>query len=159
MALVPSHVPSSCFRWKISTRGRKNSLEAALQSADYSQHHPVPVYGFRYADDWGHGTKEHRQEQRRLEARALAAERAALERRSRAEGGAEGAAFARAMSRRALARADRIQKVIGFNITMRSCWKCSLPLQHNVHVSRKSCTYPMTSFLLHPSATTILIIP
>lgn len=50
-------------------------------------------------------------ELRRLEARALAAERASLERRARAEGGAGGAAFARAMCRRATARAEWIQKV------------------------------------------------
>lgn len=50
-------------------------------------------------------------ELRRLEARALAAERMSLERRARAEGGAEGAAFARAMCRRATARAEWIQKV------------------------------------------------
>ena len=50
-------------------------------------------------------------ELRRLEARALAAERMSLERRSRAEGGPGGAAFARAMCRRATARAEWIQKV------------------------------------------------
>lgn len=55
--------------------------------------------------------EERRMELRRLEARALAAERTSMERRARAEGGAGGAAFARAMCRRARARAEWIQKV------------------------------------------------
>lgn len=59
------------------------------------------------------GGEERRMELRRLEARALAAERTSMERRARAEGGAGGAAFARAMSRRALAKAEWIQKVRG----------------------------------------------
>lgn len=100
------------YRWKISTRGRKKSLEDSLKSADYSDHALIPVYGFQCVDDpEAAGLEERRKELCRLEARALAAERTALERRSRAEGGAGGAAFARAMSRRALARADWIQKV------------------------------------------------
>lgn len=99
-------------RWKLSTRGRKKSLEDSLKSADYSDHALIPVYGFQCVDDpEAAGLEERRKELCRLEARALAAERTALERRSRAEGGAGGAAFARAMSRRALARADWIQKV------------------------------------------------
>lgn len=99
-------------RWKLSSRERKKRLEDSLKSSDYSEHHLIPFYGFRCADDSGNvGVEERRVELRRLEARALAAERAALERRARAEGGAGGAAFARAMSRRALARAEWIQKV------------------------------------------------
>lgn len=102
-------------RWKLSTRGRKKSLEQSLWASDYSDHHLIPIYGFRFTNGPGasdRGMEERRREQRRLEARALAAERAALERRARAEGGAGGAAFARAMSRRALARAELIQKVV-----------------------------------------------
>lgn len=116
------------FRWKLSTRERKKSLEDSLKASDYSEHHLIPVYGFRSNDgkkneddpggteeggrrDRTMGVEERRTELRRVEARALAAERASMERRSRAEGGAGGAAFARAMSRRALARAEWIQKV------------------------------------------------
>lgn len=84
----------------------------ALRSSDYSDHHLIPVYGFRYENEPSGGdTGERRLEQRRIEARELAAESVALERRARAEGGAKDAAFARAMSRRALARAQWIRKV------------------------------------------------
>lgn len=113
------------FRWKLSTRERKKSLEDSLKTSDYSEHHLIPVYGFRRNDNnedesdvvgrgrYGGttGGEERRMELRRLEARALAAERTSMERRARAEGGAGGAAFARAMSRRALAKAEWIQKV------------------------------------------------
>lgn len=116
-------------RWKLSTRARKKSLEDSLKHSDYSEHHLIPVYGFRRdnedagesADGGGQintgdgggarGAEERRMELRRLEARALAAERVCLERRARAEGGAGGAAFARAMCRRATERAELIQKV------------------------------------------------
>lgn len=112
LSLSPSSRLLTSARWKLSTRGRKKSLEDALKTSDYSDHHLIPVYGFRCTDDCG-GTdiEQRRLELHRLEARALAAERTALERRARAEGGAGGAAFARAMSRRALARAEWIQKV------------------------------------------------
>ncbi|CAM9575653.1 unnamed protein product [Ectocarpus fasciculatus] len=126
---VPFVVSGTLLGWKLSTRERKKSLEDSLKASDYSEHHLIPVYGFRCNDDdEGHeddpggpeeggrrvrtmGVEERRIELRRVEARALAAERASMERRSRAEGGAGGAAFARAMSRRALARAEWIQKV------------------------------------------------
>ncbi len=113
--------------WKLSTRERKKSLEDSLKNSEYSEHHLIPVYGFRPNNGdaterevgRGEGTgcggvvgaEDRRMELRRLEARALAAERASLERRARAEGGAGGAAFARAMCRRATARAEWIQKV------------------------------------------------
>lgn len=91
-------------------------MEAAFQSSEYSDHRLIPVYGFRYERENNGGgsvSEEKRAEQRRLEARALAAESVAVERRVRAEDVAQGAAFARAMSRRALARADWIRKVCG----------------------------------------------
>lgn len=121
---------TATIRWKLSTRERKKSLEDSLKTSDYSEHHLIPVYGFRRYDNTGEreiegggwegsggglggtmGAEERQTELRRLEARALVAERASLERRTRAEGGAEGAAFARAMCRRATARAEWIQKV------------------------------------------------
>lgn len=121
MLLAPSTPPISSHahilehqrhRWKLSTRDRKKSLEDSLEAADYSEHHLIPVYGFRSAHDVdGAGVEERRVGLRRLEERALVAERAALERQARAEGGVGGAAFARAMSRRALAKSARIQKV------------------------------------------------
>lgn len=114
------------IRWKLSTRERKKSLVDSLKHSDYSEHHLIPVYGFRPSNSEAierepgrgeesggggvAGTEERRMDLRRLEARALAAERASLERRARAEGGAGGAAFARAMCRRATARAQWIQK-------------------------------------------------
>ncbi|CAM9334082.1 unnamed protein product [Ectocarpus sp. 13 AM-2016] len=125
---IPFVVSGTLLGWKLSTRERKKSLEDSLKASDYSEHHLIPVYGFRSngdkkTDDDPGGTEEggrhdqtmsveeRRIELRRVEARALAAERASMERRSRAEGGAGGAAFARAMSRRALARAEWIQKM------------------------------------------------
>ncbi|CAM9419914.1 unnamed protein product [Ectocarpus fasciculatus] len=57
------------------------------------------------------GVEERPKELRRVEARTPAAERASMECRSTAEGWAGGAAFARAMSRRALARAEWIHKM------------------------------------------------
>ncbi|CAB1107847.1 unnamed protein product [Ectocarpus sp. CCAP 1310/34] len=124
---IPFVVSGTLLGWKLSTRERKKSLEDSLKASDYSEHHLIPVYGFRSSDDKEKeddpggteeggcrdrtmGVEERRVELRRVEARALAAERASMERRSRAEGGAGGAAFARAMSRRALARAEWIQK-------------------------------------------------
>lgn len=87
-------------------------MEESLKTSGYSEHHLIPVYGFRCTDDLEAAeSNDRRVELRRVEARALLAERAALERRARAEGGTGGAAFARAMSRRALAKADWIQKV------------------------------------------------
>lgn len=124
---TPKLTPTA--RWKLSTRERKKSLEDSLKNSDYSEHHLIPVYGFRRGNedavesegDGGEGSngggggasgaEERRMELRRLEGRALAAERMSLERRSRAEGGPGGAAFARAMCRRATARAEWIQKV------------------------------------------------
>ncbi|CAM9224439.1 unnamed protein product [Laminaria digitata] len=120
---APFIVSGTMLGWKLSTRGRKKSLEDSLKASDYSDHHLIPIYGFRCNnndDDYNYGggttgttiaDEERRVELRRLEARALAAERTALERRSKAEGGAGGAAFARAMSRRALARAELVQKM------------------------------------------------
>ncbi|CAN0229206.1 unnamed protein product, partial [Ectocarpus sp. 6 AP-2014] len=125
---IPFVVSGTLLGWKLSTRERKKSLEDSLKASDYSEHHLIPVYGFRSNDDREQeddpggteegdrrdrtmGVEERRKELRRVEARALAAERASMERRSRAEGGAGGAAFARAMSRRALARAEWIQKM------------------------------------------------
>ncbi|CAM9126713.1 unnamed protein product, partial [Hapterophycus canaliculatus] len=121
---VPFIVSGTMLGWKLSTRERKKSLEDSLKASDYSDHHLIPVYGFRRngneneRDAGGRGRhggliggEERRMELRRVEARALAAERTSMERRARAEGGADGAAFARAMSRRALAKAEWIQKM------------------------------------------------
>lgn len=132
-------------RWKLSTRERKQSLEDSLKNSDYSEHHLIPVYGFRRGNEDTNesqfsrgegsnaggrstsGAEERRMELRRLEARALAAERMSLERRSRAEGGAGGAAFARAMCRRATARAEWIQKVDQKTISTSACFQLLLP--------------------------------
>lgn len=87
-------------------------VEEALRLSNYSNHHPIPIYGFRLANtSREHDSEDRQRVRRRVEMRALVAERAVLERRAQA-GGGHGAAFARAISRRATARAKWVQKVI-----------------------------------------------
>ncbi|CAM9623779.1 unnamed protein product, partial [Choristocarpus tenellus] len=110
---VPFIVNNTMLGWKLTTRGRKNKLEKALETTHYSNHHPIPIYGFRFSDDEPErkaGTAARREDQHRLHMRAMAAERAVLERRTQATK-VKGAAFARDMASRAHARAVWIRKM------------------------------------------------